>query len=68
MGSKTANNTHTKPETKVIGKGVVVAENILLFSNFCSSVFEFESWKLTMADRTLSFIVTKALHTVLPDR
>jgi len=56
------------PEAKVIGKTVVVTGNIVLFSIFCSSVFAFEGWKFTMTDRSLSFIVAKASHTVLPDR
>ena len=68
MGEKAANNTHTMPEAKVIGKTVVVTRNIVLFSIFCSSVFAFEGWKFTMTDRSLSFIVAKASHTVLPDR
>ena len=55
------------PEAKVIGKTVVVTGNIVLFSIFCSSVFAFEGWKFTMTDRSLSFIVTKASHTVLLD-
>ena len=56
------------PEGKVIGKTVVVTWNIVLFSIFCSSVFEFEGWKFTMTDRSLSFVDAKASHTVLPDR
>ena len=56
------------PEAKVIDETMVVTRNIVLFSIFCSSVFAFEGWKFTMTDRSLSFIVAKASHTVLPDR
>ena len=40
-------------QVEVIGKAVMIVGNIILFSIFWTSEFEFEGWKFTMTDRSL---------------